>query len=517
MIKKDANKQNAAITLLQNNRSWESIHACIELDVFSHIDWSKKSSLIVKLADKVQERCSQDRKAAALFWEALRSNNVSADLMVEKVPLWMQFLFGNCVHVFKAMVEKNDVPSQDLNILTNSNAFKMCVLQDNEWGILSQISSSSFAPIKQWAEEYRKNNLWMLSTSSKQLYKARPDFAENGLSSEEIKRWALSWVKQPRSSGPRVHISGLLFQENNSVRLADQLTPSERKEVVEGLTVETWKELSVISNMSDSNWLTDTECDVSFSALKTAFCAWKNSVRVQSTHEKEHVQSFMRPYLKRMAKHWLKNNSEHQQEVFEHFLSLWDGVPIQLEEVRIVGDFMRNNSQLNTPWTWPQSNPSHMVLAVGAFLASATDGEIEHHSRDLCNFTLQALQNMSHNEKVSGVLTQMMFEALKKREADSAVRPHLAQILWMSTFMSPPRALLQRCSRWNGLKKAEEYRANLKVFYPPVYEDLMSACFEKMQLGKLKPEERALVEKTCLEYNMSEIVKSPTVKSARKM
>lgn len=516
MIKKDTIKQNAAITLLQNNRSWESIHACIELDVFSHIDWSQKASLIVKLADKVQERSRQDRKAAALFWEALRNNNVPANLMVEKVPLWMQFLFGNCVHVFKAMVEKNDIASQDLNLLTNSQAFKLCVLQDNEWGVLSQISSSSFAPIKQWAEEHRKNNLWMLSTSPKQLYKARPDFAENGIPSEEIKRWALSWIKQPRSSGPRVHISSLLFQKN-TVRLADQLTPSERKDVVENLTVETWKELSVIPNMSTSNWLDDTECNISFEALKTAFGAWKSISRIQYTPEKESVQSFMRLYLKRAAKHWLKNNSENQQEVFENFLSLWDGVTIQREEVMIIGEFMRNNSQLSTPWTWPQSNPSHMVLAVGAFLDSATDEQIEHHSRELCDFTLQALKNTNHNEKVSAVLTQMMFEALKKRDADSAVRPHLAQILWMSTFMSQPRALLQRCSRWNGLRKAEEHRANLKVFYPPVHEDLISVCFEKMQLGKLKPEERALVEKTCLEYNMSNIIKPLTVKSARKM
>lgn len=517
MTKKDPSKENAALTLLQNNRSWESIHACIELGVFSYIDWSKKAPLIVKLADKVQERSKQDRKAATLFWDALRHNNVPANLMVEKVPLWMQFLFGDCVHVFKAMVEKNDITSQDLSVLTNSQAFKMCVLQDKEWGVLAQISSSSFAPIKQWAEEHRANNLWMLSTSSQQLYKSRPDFAENGIPSEEIQRWALSWIKQPRSSGARVHISNLLFQENHRVRLADQLTPSERKEVVESLTVETWKELSLIPNMSASTWLDDTECNLSFEALKTAFSAWKSLARVHYMQEKECIQSFMRPYLKRMAKHWLKNNSEHQQEVFENFLSLWDGVTIQLDEVRILGEFMQNNSQLSRPWTWPHSNPSHIVLAVGAFLTSATDEEIQNHSRELCNFTLQALKNTSHNERVSAVLTQMMFEALKKRDAESLARPHLAQILWMSTFMSQPRALLQRCSRWNGLKKAEEHRANLKVFYPPVYEDLMGACFEKMQLGKLKPEERSLVERTCLEYNMSDIVKSPTIKSARKM
>lgn len=516
MIKKDTSKENAALTLLQNNRSWESIHACIELGVFSYIDWSKKAPLIVKLADKVQERSKQDRKAATLFWDALRNNNVSADLMVEKVPLWMQLLFGDCVHVFKAMVENNDVPSQDLSVLTNSQAFKLCVLQDKEWGILAQISSSSFAPIKHWAEEHRANNLWMLSTSSQQLYKSRPDFAENGIPSEEIKRWALSWIKQPRSSGTRVHISNLLFQENNGVRLADKLTPSERKEVVESLTVETWKELSVIPKMSQSNWLQEAECNVSFTALKTAFYAWKN-IAHQSPYEKEYAQSFLRPYLKRVAKHWLKNNSEHQQEVFENFLSLWDGATIQRDEMRILGEFMQNNSQLSTPWIWPKSNPSHIVLAVGAFFASASDEEIQQHSRDLCVFTLQALKSTNHNEKVSAVLTQMMFEELKKRDPDSAARPHLAQILWMSTFMSQPRALLQRCSRWNGLKKAEEHRANLKVFYPPVYEDLMGACFEKMPLGKLKPEERALVERTCLEYNMSDIVKSPTTKSARKM
>lgn len=519
MTKKDKNKENAAIMLLQNNQSWESIHACIQLDVFSHIDWSKKSSLIVKLADKVQERSNQDRNAAALFWGTLRSQNVPADLMIGKTPLWMQFLFGNCVHVFKAMMEKNDVLSQDLNVLTTSHAFKLCVLQDDQWSVLSQISSPSFAPIKHWAEEYRKNNLWMLSTSSKQLYNARPDFADNGIPSEEIKRWALSWIQQPRSSAKRVHISSLLFQENNGVRWANQLNPAERKDVVEALTVETWKELSVISNKSKSNWLDDTECDVSFSALKTAFSAWSSVERSEytRTHEKEDVQSFMRAYLKRMAQHWLKNHSEHQQEVFKNFLSLWDGVPIQPEEVQILNDFMKENSQLGAPWNWPQTNPSHMVLAVGAFIASATDEEIQYHSRDLCNFTLHALQHTTHNEKVSGVLTEMMFEGLKQRDAESVVRPHLAQILWMSTFMSQPRALLRRCIRWNGMKKAQEHRANLKLFYPPVYEDLISECFKKMQLCKLKPDERAVVEKTCLEYNMIGVVKDPTVKTVRKM
>lgn len=505
-------KQKAAVTLLENNRSWESIHACIQLDIFQHINWSETPQLIVSLARKVQERSAQDRKAALVFWEALRSNNVRADVEVGKTPLWMQMLFGGCVHVFKAMVEKDDIPAEDLNILSRSAAFEMYVLQDKEWGVLAQISSESFAWIKQWANKHRQENLWMLSTSTSQLYKARPDFAD-GIPSEEIKRWAVQWATQKESSA-HVKISNLLFQ--NKEKFADELSPTQRKDVVEALTVDNWKQLALTANMAESDWLKKTDVDLSLSAVKKAFAAWKSIPEIYSQTDRVRCLNFMRPYLKRVAKNYLKNNPDNQ-EVFECLLSVWDGAEIQIEEMKMLDGLMRASAQLSAPWTWPEANPSHVVLAVNAFLQSASDQEIQNSSRPLCEFALKALSMPSHNDRVSALLSQMMFEQLKEKDADSAIRPHLAQILWMSTFMSPHKALIQRCSRWNGLKKAEQFRPNLKVFYAPVYEDLMEACFDKMQLKKLKPEQRSTVEKMVLEYHVNEIAKAPTVKSVRKM
>lgn len=521
MTNKDTKKETAALVLLQNNRSWESIHACIELGIFAHIDWSNRGSLIVKLAEKVQERCRQDRKAAALFWEALRSNDVSADLMIGKVPLWMQFLFHNGIHVFKAMVEKNDVSSPDLNLLPNSRTFQFLVLQEGEWGVMAQIATPLFAPIKQWAEEYRKDNLWMLSTSLRGLYQTRPDFAENGMPVTEIERWAVAWAKNSHTtSAGHMPISPVAFYAEGKtssakVRLVDQLDHAARKNVIEHLTAENWKILSNMPSMNDAEWLNGADYELSFPALRTAFAAWNNTLKM-SAYDKENFQPFMRLYLKRATKHFLKINTDHQQEMFENLLSLWDSTNMQLEESQAVADLMKNNSEIAHPWTWPNTNASHIALAVGAFVDNATDAEIETHSRDLCEFVLRALKG-GHNEKVSSILTHSMFEALKKREADSLARPHLAQILWMSTFMSPSKVLVQRCSRWSGLRKAEEHRANLKVFYPPVHQDLMDAVFSKINLKALKPEGRSVVEKTCLEYNVSDIVKAPTVKSTRKM
>lgn len=512
MKKKDPNKENAALTLLQNNRSWESIHACIELGVFSYIDWSKKSPLIVKLAEKVQERSKQDRKAATVFWDALRHNNVPADLMVGGTPLWMQMLFTNCVHVFKAMAEKDDIPAEDLNILSRSAAFKMYVLQDKEWSVLTQISSTNFSWIKQWAEEHRRQNLWMLSTSISQLYKVRPDFAD-GIPSEEIKRWAVEWASQ-KETVSSVKISNLLFQ--NKTSFADQLSPAQRKDVAEALTVDNWKQLALTSNVAESDWLKKADVDLSLPAIKTAFAAWKTIAEIYSQTDRVRCSNFMRPYLKRVAKNYLKNNPD-SQEMFECLLSVWDGVDIQAEEIKVLEGFMRGSSHLSAPWTWPNTNPSHIVLAVDAFLQSASDQEIQNSSRQLCEFALKALSSPSHNDQVSARLSQIMFEHLKQKDAANTIRPHLAQILWMSTFMSPHKALIQRCSRWNGLKKAEEFRPNLKVFYAPVYQDLMEKCFDKMQLSKLKPEQRATVEKMVLDYHVNEIAKAPTVKSARKM
>ena len=512
-------KEKAALTLLEINRSWESIRACIELGVFDHVNWNNQGALILKLAEKVHERSMQDKKASSIFWNALRHNNVPADLQVEGAPLWKICLLGKKFHIFKAMVEKNDVSVQDLQSLTLSQNFQICVLQSKEWGVLSQIASPIFEPVKQWAEEYRKDNLWMLSTSMKALYNARPDFQDEGVPLTEIKRWATSWAKTAHKTTTQstLTISSLVFTCGcNQQCLADQLDDLDRKSVIEHLNAAGWRSLIGLLAKDKSNWLHSANCDVSLSTLNSAFAAW-NQIYNEVEYEKEQKQSVMRLFLKRAARQWIKTNPIQSQEVFQHFLSLWDGVDLQKEEAQILYDFMQTTPQLSAPWTWKDTNPAHIATAIAAFLSLANDEDIQKHSREICEFVLRAAKDQGRNEKVAHILTQGVFDVLKNRDGDNAARPHLAQILWMNTFLSRNKALLQRCSRWNGLKKAEQFRANLKVFYPPVYEDLMTQCLDKIQTHKLKPEERALVEKTCLEYHMGSIVIPQTSKTTRKM
>ena len=512
-------KEKAALTLLDNNRSWESIRACIELGVFDHVNWNNQGALILKLAEKVQERSGQDKKASSIFWNALRHNNVPADLQVEGAPLWKCCLFGKRFHIFKAMVEKNDIPTQDLQSLTLSQHFQICVLQAKEWGVLIQISSPTFEPIKQWAEEYRKENLWMLSSSMGELYKARPDFKQEGVPVTEIKRWATSWAKSAHKTPTQstLMVSPLVFScDYNQRYLADQLDDLERKSVIEQLNAEGWGSLIGLLAKDKSDWLHSANCDVSLSTLTCAFGAWKQIYKGVE-YGKEQKQSVMRLFLKRAARQWIKTNPTQSQEMFQNLLSLWDGVAVQKEEAQILYDFMKNTPQLSTPWTWKDANASHIAIAVAAFLSLASDEEIQKHSREICEFILHAAKDQRHNDNATHIVTQNVFEILKNRDGENSARPYLAQMLWMSTFLSPNKALLQRCSRWNGLKKAEEFRPNLKVFYPPVYEDLMTQCLDKMQTKKMKPEERALVEKTCLEYHMSAIALPPASKTTRKM
>lgn len=511
-------KEESALTLLENNRSWESIKACIDLGVFEHINWNNQGALILKLAEKVQERSAQDRKASAVFWNALRNNNVSTDLQIDGAPLWKRCLFDKRLHIFKAMVEKNDISSPDLQNLTDAYSFKMCVLQPKNWAVLAEVSSPTFDPIKQWAEEYRKDNLWMLSISMKALYQARPDFAENGIPVAEIKRWATSWAQSAHKTPTQsLTISPLAFtSDTQHNRLVDQLDAFERKSVIEQLNSTGWKALSIYLSQDKSDWLHYTDGELTLPTLQSAFGAWAQSFK-ETDYDKERIQSVLRLFLKRAARQWITTNPTQSQEVFEPLLSLWDGIGLQKEEAKVLYDVMRTNDQLATPWVWKDTNASHIATAVVAFITLASDQEIQNHSREICEFILRAAKNGEHNDTVNHILTQGVFECLKNRDGENEARPHLAQMLWMSTFLSRNKALIQRCSRWNGLKKAEEYRPNLKVFYPPVHDDLMTQCFGKMQTQKLKPEERSFVEKISLEYSMSSIAIPQVAKTARKM
>lgn len=514
-----SNKNKSAETVLQNcSRSWEALFACLDLNIFSHVDWKNNAQLLSKLSETVNSRARQDKKAAHVFWEALHSSAVPSNLDVSGTPYWKRCLF-QYIQIFKAIVEKNDIDQADLKNLTKSVGFQALVLQDKEWGVLSQISSPSFTPVQQWAEKFRRENLWMLATTSRDLYHARPDFVQTGIPLQDIKRWALSWAKHTNHSGtspaPISHFAFSTPIEKNL--LVAQLNSADRKNVLENLSADGWVQLALFPHMSSSKWLDGSDCDLSLAALHRGFAAW-NKISHHAPVEREGVHSFLRSYLKRSSRHWIKTQSTNHTEVFENLLTLWEKTPIEKGECEVLYAIMKDNPQLSSPWLMANEKISSAASAVIAFITCASNDEIEHNSRAICDFALRAFDDKKCGEKMITLFNQQMFEALKNRLGDDPMRPHFAQLLWMSTLASQNKVLVQRCSRLVSLKKAQQYRDNLKVFYPPVHEDIMTRCLEKISVAKLKPDDRAFVEKTYLEYSMLSIASpTQTTKAARKM